>query len=113
MSDVVVSAVACTNANQPLRALSYFTEEYLLYRISGEPAVTLGHLRAAATRNPDVAAPDDRVTITSLQGGPSGDGFAYLDVVTISGIEPTWVNLRMVSTSDGWKIDVALEVIID
>ena len=113
ISDVVLGAVACTNANQPLRALSYFTEAYVLYRIGEEPAVVLGHLRAASTRNPDVAAPDDRVTITSLEAGPFGDGFAHMDVRSISGNQPSWVNLRMVSTSDGWKIDVALDVVID
>ncbi len=113
LTEVVVASTACTNANQPLRALSYFTEDYLLDRISDEPAITLGHLQAAASRHPDVAAVEDRVTITSLSAGPTGDGAAFLEVGTLAGTEAQVVSLRLIVEDTVWRIDQVSEAIID
>lgn len=105
MIETVIASVACTNANQPLRALSFFTDDYLLNRISDEPSATLGHLEAASSRTPDVAAVEDRVTIDAITAGPAGAGLGYLEVKTLTGGEPSLANLLMVSTETGWKID--------
>jgi len=113
MTEVVIASVACTNANQPLRSLSFFTDDYLLNRISDEPAVTLGHLEAASSRMPDVAAVEDRVTIEAFGAGPAGEGFGYLEVKTLGGEESSLSSLLMVSTDTGWKIDDVVVAIID
>jgi len=113
MTETVTASVACTNANQPLRALSFFTDDYLLHRIGDEPSVTLGHLEAASSRTPDVAAVEDRVSIEAISAGPAGEGFAYLEVKTLSGGEPSLSSLLMVSADTGWKIDEVFVAIID
>ena len=113
LTKVVVGSIACTNANQPLRALSYFTEDYLLRRISDEPAVTLGHLRAASSRQPDVAAPGDRVTIVSITPGPLVGGVASLEVETRTGTQSQLVDLSMVFQGSEWRIDHVSEAITD
>lgn len=103
--DVVVAAVACTNANQPLRALSYFTEDYLLYAVSDEPAATLGHLRAAATRDPDVAAVEDRVTIEAIETVTTSSDRAEVVLLWSSGERSrVRTGLRFRDVDGGWKI---------
>src|SRR5689334_9073067 len=58
--DLLTESVACTNANQPLRALSLYTDRYLAERFSGQTGEDeLGHLLAAATRSPKPAAAED------------------------------------------------------
>lgn len=108
---IVVGTVACTNANQPLRALSYFTEDYLLTRISDEPAVTMGHLEAAATRNPAVASIEDRVTIEVVENVTTWPSGAEVVLLWSSGdSELERVGLRFREVDGEWKID---EVIAD
>lgn len=53
MFDVLTESVACTNANQPMRALALYTDRYLAERFSGQQgADELGHLIAASSRSP-------------------------------------------------------------
>lgn len=107
--DVVVASVACTNANQPLRALSYFTVDYLLYRISDEPAVTLGHLEAATTRQPDVAAVEDRVTIESIESAERMGDRAELVLLWSNRVDQrVRVGLRFRDVDGEWRIDEVL-----
>lgn len=103
--DVIAAAVACTNANQPLRALSFFTEDFLLHRISDEPAVTLGHLAAASTRNAEIAPVEDRLTIDRIVAARTWPGHADLDLITTSGTKRYIDRLRLVDDDGGWMID--------
>ena len=75
--------------------------------------VTLGHLQAAATREPEDAPVEDRVTVTRLNLGPGDDDAAYLEVGTESGGHPGLASLRFVRIDDDWKIDQVIEAIID
>ena len=110
LMQVVVGSVACTNANQPLRALSYFTEDYLLTRISDEPAVTLGSLEAASTRDPAVAPVEDRVTIEVIEMVTSWDGGAEVALLWSSGKDQlARVGLRFRQVDGDWKIDDVIE----
>ena len=103
---VIVGSVACTNANQPLRAYSYFTEDYLLTRISDEPAVTLGHLEAAATRDPDVAPVEDRISIEVIETVTTWEGGAEVVLLWSGGADQVKrVGLRFREVGGEWKID--------
>ena len=113
LTDTLVASVACANANQMLKALSYFTEDYLLHRISDEPAVTLGHLQAASTRKPDVAAVDDRLTIEAVTGVGFAGGRAQIEVTWTNGGEPEVVQLIFVRTADDWKVDYVVVPTVD
>jgi hypothetical protein len=65
--DLLTESVACTNANQPLRALSLYTDRYLAELFSGPAGEDeLGHLLAAATRSPRPAAPEDQLVLLSV-----------------------------------------------
>lgn len=114
LMDAVIGSVACTNAKQPLRALSYFTEDYLLHRIGGEPAVTLGHLKAAATRDPDRAAVEDRVTIEVVENATVWDGGAEVVMLWSSGERRlVRTGLRFRDVGGEWKIDEVLGDTVD
>jgi len=111
LMEVVVGSVACTNANQPLRALSYFSEDYLLTRISDEPGVTLGHLEAAATRDAAVAQVEDRVTIEVIETVTTWQDGAEVVLLWSSGDDQLErVGLRFRDVDGEWKI---YDVIID
>ena len=53
---VVRQSVACTNANDPIRAFALFTDRFLLARFGGENQDDLGHLLAALTLEPAFAS---------------------------------------------------------
>lgn len=114
LMEAVIGSVACTNANQPLRALSFFTQDYLLTRISDEPAVTLGHLKAAATRDPAVAPIEDRVTIEVIEIATVWEGGAEVVLLWSSG-EQRLVRsgLRFRDVRGEWKIDEVLGDTVD
>lgn len=106
LMEVVVGSVACTNANQPLRALSFFTEDYLLTRISDEPAVTLGHLEAASTRDPAIATVEDRVSIEVIETVTTWEAGAEVVLLWSSGEDKlVRVGLRFREVDGDWKID--------
>jgi hypothetical protein len=65
--DVLSESVACTNANQPMRALALYTDRYLAQRFSGQAGEDeLGHLLAAATRSPSPASPEDQLVLLAV-----------------------------------------------
>ena len=80
----VEQSLACTNANLPLAALAAYTDRYLAERFSGSSgADEIGHLLAAAPRDPDPAAPGDVVTLVEVTKPVMyGDGRLGLTVVT-------------------------------
>jgi hypothetical protein len=102
----VDGSIACTNANQPLRALSFFTTRYLAARFSGAGADDLGHLTVAVTRSPSPAAAEDRLALVSV------DQFAMLSDgrvsarVTTANRDQTFVDRLIFAKTDGkWLID--------
>ncbi|HRA47964.1 MAG TPA: hypothetical protein PK819_07850 [Thermomicrobiales bacterium] len=104
---VVVQSLACTNANQPLRALAVFTDRYLAAHFAGDHGSDeLGHLIAAASRTPTVASPADEVALISVT-----NPIAYNDgrigiTVTTANADDTFVDeLILAQTEDGWQID--------
>jgi hypothetical protein len=106
LTATVAGSIACTNANQPLRALAYFTDAYLAARFSGAGADDLGHLTVAVTRNPNVAAPADRLALISISSPtPFGDG-RWSAIVTTRNASQTFVDRLVFAFVDGnWLID--------
>ena len=108
--DTVSANIACTNANDPLRALAFFTDRYLAERFSGEDrADELQHLLAAATRSPGRATPEDRLVLISI-----ADLVLYADgrigaEITTANADDEFVDLLVfVETDNGWRIDQVL-----
>jgi hypothetical protein len=102
----IEGSIACTNANQPLRALAFITDGYLVHRFTGAGHDDLGHLAAAVTRSPSPAAGGDRLALISV-----GD-FALLPdgrisaVVTTANADQTFVDTLIFANVDGkWLID--------
>lgn len=99
--------IACTNANQPLRALAYFTDRYLAERFAGpDGADELGHLLAAATRSPAPAAREDQLVLVAV-----AELVAYTDgsvgaTVQTANIDDEFTDhLVFIETAAGWRID--------
>jgi hypothetical protein len=106
---VVSESIACSNANDPMRAYALFTDRYLRIRFNGENADDLGHLLVAITREPEPAAEADQLSIVSM------DDFRRLDdgrvsvVVTTSNADATFTDLIYLTEFDGrWLIDEAV-----
>ena len=105
--NTVSANIACTNANHPLRALTFFTDRYLAERFSGpEGADELQHLLASATRSPGHAAPEDQLVLVSIS-----DLVHYSDgrigaQVTTANVDAEFTDLVVfVDTDKGWRID--------
>lgn len=106
ITQTIEESVACTNANQPLRALALFTDRYLVARFSGAGADDLGHLAAAVTRDPAPADPADRLAIVSI-GDPEllDDGRVAVIVATANAEQEFVDRLIFAKTGDAWLID--------
>jgi hypothetical protein len=105
--DLLTENLACTNANQPLRALSLFTDRYLAERFSDQAGEDeLGHLLAAATRSPKPATPRDQLVLLAVT-----DLVRYQDgrigaMVTTSNQDDTFTDLVIFAkTDDDLRID--------
>jgi hypothetical protein len=106
ISQTIEQSVACSNANQPLRALALFTDRYLAARFSGAGVDDLGHLAAAVTRSPAPAVPADRLAIVSI-GAPKtlADGRASVLVKTANA-DQEFADVLVFANIDGrWLID--------
>jgi hypothetical protein len=60
-------AVACANANDPLRALALFTDRYVAERFGPSHPDDLGSLNAALSRTPVPADEDDLLTLVDVR----------------------------------------------
>lgn len=107
--DTIVESVACTNANDPMRAFALFTDRYLQTRFTGEGADDLGHLLVAITRESAPAAEIDRLALISIdefQVWP--DGAVSVTVVT-GNVDATYTDtLVLVEVDEVWLIDQAI-----
>ena len=107
MFDVLTESVACTNANQPMRALALYTDRYLAERFAGQEGEDeLGHLLAAATRSPKPAAPADQLVLLAVSDSVLyGDGRIGATVTTANADATFTDQIIFASTNDGWRID--------
>jgi hypothetical protein len=101
----LIEAVACTNANQPLRALALFTDRYLAERFGGEDNPLLGHLEAVTTRSPDVAPPEERLTLVSIDNVRGGGSVVHATVVTQNRVTTFTDEITFRLVDDRWLID--------
>lgn len=102
----VEGSIACTNANQPLRALSFFTRRYLAARFSGAGADDLGHLTVAVTRSPSPAASEDRLALISVDTFALVPDGRVVARVTTANRDQTFVDHLIFAKSGGrWLID--------
>jgi hypothetical protein len=108
--DLLSESVACTNANQPMRALALYTDRYLAERFSGQAGEDeLGHLLAAATRSPKPASPEDQLVLLAVT-----DLVQYQDgrigaMVTTANKDESFTDLLIFAkTDDGLRIDQAI-----
>lgn len=102
----VEGSIACTNANQPLRELAYFTNHYLADRFTGAGTDDLGHLAVAVTRSSSPAAGSDRLALISVnQYAVTSDGRISAVVVTANR-DQTFTDTLIFAKIDGrWLID--------
>ncbi len=98
---------ACTNANQPLRALSLVTDTYIAEYFAGPAGQDqLGHLLAVASREPEPAAPGDRLALTSITDPVRFEGGRIAVTVITENAESRFTDqLIFVETRDGWRLD--------
>jgi hypothetical protein len=106
ITDTIRESIACTNANEPMRGFALFTDDYLQARFGGTNQDDLGHLLAAITRQPDVAAESDRLALVSI-----GDVMELADgrvaaTVTTENAKERFVDDVLLKETDGrWLID--------
>lgn len=106
----VRESVACVNANQPLRWFALFTDRYLVRRFGGANADDLGHLIAAATRSPSIAAPDDQLVVIDVTDVRTlADGRVAAVVVTANRNAAFADQLTFVEIGGRWLIDEVVE----
>jgi hypothetical protein len=107
MFDVLTESVACTNANQPMRALALYTDRYLAERFAGQEGEDeLGHLLAAATRSANPATLEDQLVLLAV-----AHPIRYVDgrigaTVTTANVDATFIDQIIFAKTDvGWRID--------
>lgn len=107
ISRIVRIMTACTNANQPLRALALVTDTYLAEYFAGPAGQDqLGHLLAAASREPEPAAPEDRLALIAVEDPVRfEDGRIAVTVVTENAVSRFTDQLIFAETDDGWRLD--------
>jgi hypothetical protein len=106
ITKLVRQSIACTNANDPMRAFALFTDRYLLARFGGDYQDDLGHLLAALTREPDVASETDRLSLDSVATLTALADGRMSAIVTTSNSSATFVDtLIFAQVEDVWLID--------
>ena len=106
VTDTIREAIACANANQPLRSLALFTDRFLQWRFGPDHRDDLESLIAASTRSPAPAADADRlvlIAVSDLRLLPDGRVSA---VVITENAERRFEDLLILDQVDGrWLID--------
>lgn len=106
VTEVIAESIACVNANDPLRALAFFTPDYLQRRFGGANGDDLGHLLAALTRKPGPASPADELTLLSIDRISSlPDGSVSARVTTANRTRQFVDLLHLVLVDGAWRID--------
>jgi hypothetical protein len=110
VSRVVRIMTACTNANRPLSALALVTDTYIAEYFAGPAGQDqLGHLVAVSSREPEPAAPEDRLTLVAIEDPVRyGDGRIAVTVTTANATAQFVDLLIFIETVDGWRLDQAI-----
>jgi hypothetical protein len=111
ITELVLQSVACTNANDPMRAFALFSDRFLLARCGDENQDDLGHLLTALTREPAFASEADRLTLDSVAKLTAFADGRINAVVTTSNSSATFVDtLIFARVADGWLTE---DVVLD
>jgi hypothetical protein len=107
ISRIVRIMTACTNANQPLRALALVTDTYIADYFAGPAGQDqLGHLLAASSRDPVPAARKDRLALIAVEDPARyEDGRIAVTVVTQNAESRFTDLLIFTETDNGWRLD--------
>jgi hypothetical protein len=109
---VITDSVDCANANDPLRSMALYSDRYLATRFAGSDGEDeLGHLIAAASREPVPAAPEDRLVLLGITETVTYDDGRVGVMVTTANADSVFADLViLIQTDDGWRID---QVVLD
>jgi hypothetical protein len=101
------AAIYCSNTNDPLGALAYFTDRYVSERFGSEHPDDLASLIAAASRPPVWADKEDRLEVSATVGGlidPATNTIS-MEVDTYNGATQFRDLLYFVNVDNHWLID--------
>jgi hypothetical protein len=106
ITQTVAEAVACANANDPLRVFALFTDRYVAERFGPAHPDDLGSLEAAVSRPPSPADEADRLTLVGVRDAVLlADGRAEAIVVTENAAGRDVDRLDFAQVGDRWLID--------
>lgn len=106
VTDTVVIAVACANANDPLRSYALFTDRYLAERFGAAHPDDLGSLYASLSREPTPAAEEDLLSLVEVRDVTTlADGWAAAIVVTENQATTYTDRLVFQQVEGRWLID--------
>jgi hypothetical protein len=102
----VREAIACANANDPLRLFAFFTDRYVAERFGPAHPDDLGSLAAALSRPPSPADEADRLALDEIRNVDLlSDGRAQAIVVTENAAGRYVDRLVFARVDDRWLID--------
>ena len=106
VTDTVRMAVACANANDPLRSFALFTDRYLAERFGSAHPDDLGSLFAALSRQPTPAETADVLTLVDVREvRMPAENLAIASVVTENRSARYVDRLAFQLVDDRWLID--------
>lgn len=106
VTDTVRMAIACANANDPLRAYALFTDRYLAERFGPAHPDDLGSLFAALSRQPAPAAAADLLSLVAVRDVTSlAPDLVAATVVTENRAARYVDRLIFQKAGDRWLID--------
>jgi hypothetical protein len=106
IADTVRLAIACVNANDPLRAFALFSDRYLAARFGPDHPDDLGSLQAAVSRQLRPAAAADRLRLVAIdEVQVLADGRIVALVITENSTGRYEDQLTFVRQGSIWLID--------
>jgi hypothetical protein len=106
VTETVRMAVACANANDPLRSFALFTDRYLAERFGPAHPDDLGSLFAALSRDPTPAADVDALRLVGVRDVKmAADDLVVATVVTENRADRYVDRLVFQRAGDRWLID--------
>jgi hypothetical protein len=106
VTETVRMAVACANANDPLRSYALFTDRYLAERFGPDYPDDLGSLFAALSREPSPADEADRLSLVEIRDVTALDADWVEAVVVTEHREARFVDrLVFQLVGERWLID--------
>jgi hypothetical protein len=106
VTDTIVLAVACANANDPLRSYALFTDHYLAERFGETHPDDLGSLFASLSREPVPADEADRLALVEVRDVTTLDDDLIEATVVTENRSARYVDLLVLQlVDDRWLID--------